>query len=299
MQRYMRSMSNGGVVMAQPGETLDDDTLRRYVPSIFATEAHESRSTRFVPIPTGVILGGLRREGFEPTYAQQSRTRIEGKQEFTKHMIRMRHRSLQRGEGEAFEVILLNANDGTCAYKLMPGFFRFVCANGLFVGDTFEPVHVRHSGSALDDVIEGTCRVLDEAPRLIDGVERMRGTPLSVAEARAMAEAAHILRFPKAYQPEGDEDDPATEMKGQAPITPEHMLTPRRPQDIEGNRNLWSTFNVLQENAIKGGQAGSIRGANGRRRRQTTREVRGIDQQTALNRALWTLAERMAELKAT
>jgi hypothetical protein len=32
-------------------------------------------------------------------------------------------------------------------------------------------------------------------------------------------------------------------------------------------------------------------------RRVTTREVRGIDQDVRLNRALWQLAERMAELK--
>ena len=33
-------------------------------------------------------------------------------------------------------------------------------------------------------------------------------------------------------------------------------------------------------------------------RRVTTREVKGIDQDVKLNRALWMLAERMAELKA-
>ena len=33
-------------------------------------------------------------------------------------------------------------------------------------------------------------------------------------------------------------------------------------------------------------------------RRITTREVKGIDQDVKLNRALWMLAERMAELKA-
>jgi hypothetical protein len=38
--------------------------------------------------------------------------------------------------------------------------------------------------------------------------------------------------------------------------------------------------------------------ANGHRRRTTTREVKAIDQDVKLNRALWHLAERMAELKS-
>jgi hypothetical protein len=54
----------------------------------------------------------------------------------------------------------------------------------------------------------------------------------------------------------------------------------------------------VQENVIRGGIAGRTIDANGNRRRSTTREVQGIDQNRALNRALWTLAERMAELKA-
>jgi hypothetical protein len=36
--------------------------------------------------------------------------------------------------------------------------------------------------------------------------------------------------------------------------------------------------------------------ANGRRKRTTTRAVNGIDGNVKLNRALWTLTEKMAEL---
>lgn len=38
--RYMRGMSNGGLVT---GQALSNEELRNAVPSIFATEAHESR----------------------------------------------------------------------------------------------------------------------------------------------------------------------------------------------------------------------------------------------------------------
>ena len=69
---------------------LTEDQLRRVAPSIFAVEAHESRSAKFAPIPTIDILRGLMAEGFSPVGAKQSRTRDASKREFTKHLIRLR-----------------------------------------------------------------------------------------------------------------------------------------------------------------------------------------------------------------
>jgi len=58
--------------------------------------------------------------------------------------------------------------------------------------------------------------------------------------------------------------------------------------------DLWTTFNRVQENIIKGG----VRGRNATGKRTTTRAVNGIDQGVKLNRALWVLAEEMRKLKA-
>lgn len=290
MQRYMRGMSNGGTITsARTGEPLTDDQLRRVVPSVFATEAHESRSHRFAPVPTIDILNGLRNEGFEPFYATQARTRIEGNAEFTKHMLRLRHRGLENDAGQAFEIILVNANDGTSAYQMIPGFFRFVCANGLIAGDTFSEVKVRHSGKAMDEVIEGAYEVLDSAPRVVEHSRAMREISLTRDEQIAYAEAAHQLRFPVK---EG-------EQSADTPITAEMLLRPRRSEDRADD--LWTTFNRVQENVLKGGLSARRAATEpGKRpRRYTMREVNGIDQNRSLNRALWTLSERMAELKGS
>lgn len=230
---------------------------------------------------TGTVQKGLRREGFEPFYAQQSRTRIEGKQAFTKHMLRLRHRSRTDREGEAHEIILVNAHDGTSSYQMISGVFRFVCANGLFAGDAFEDVKVRHTGDALGQVIEGACTVLEDADAIMADVAGMQGTRLSEREQTALAKAAHVLRF----------DNPEA-----APVTADRLLAPRRRDD--SGDDLWSTFNRVQENVIRGGLSGVSRDANNRRRRRTVREVSGIDQTKALNRALWTLAEELGAHKA-
>ena len=68
---------------------LAEDQMRRAAPSIFAAGKHVSRSERYTYIPTIDVLRGLKREGFEPFMVAQSKSRIEGKTEFTKHMIRI------------------------------------------------------------------------------------------------------------------------------------------------------------------------------------------------------------------
>lgn len=283
--RFTRGIAPGSRIFAADGEPLSNDMLRAAVPSIFATEAHESRSARFAPVPTVTVLDGLRAEGFEPFSAVQARTRVEGKAEFTKHMVRLRHRSLTNTAGDSFEIVLVNANDGTSAYQMIPGFFRFVCENGLMTGETFSEVKVRHSGNAIGEVIEGAYRVLEDAPLVAEQVASWKAISLQDGERLALAESAHILRFPKAAQ----------EGEAPAPVQPEALLRPRRSADRA--TDLWTAFNVVQENTLKGGLTGRVRNAEGRLQRRTTREVAGIDQNRSLNRALWLLTQRMAELK--
>lgn len=70
-------------------QPLSEDQMRAAAPSIFAEGKHESRSERYTYIPTIDVLRGLRKEGFEPFMVAQGHSRIEGKTEYTKHMIRI------------------------------------------------------------------------------------------------------------------------------------------------------------------------------------------------------------------
>lgn len=288
MQRYMKAMSNGGMIQARHGEILENSELAAMVPSLFATEAHESRSDRFVPIPTIHVLDALRAEGFQPVLAQQARTRVEGKEFFTRHMVRLRHASLTNSEGRAFEIILSNANDGTSAYKMIAGVFRFVCLNGLFTGETFgAPVHVRHAGqNVIDQVQSGALNILQNAPEALALVDEMKGVTVDRETAIAYAQAAHLMRHPRAY--ENDSDGNLALDETRVPVAPVDLLRARRTADRQNS--AWHLFNIVQENTIKGGQRGFIVGSNGRTRGQTTRPVVGIEESTKLNRTLWDMA---------
>lgn len=294
-QRYMRGMSNGGCVASFDNATpLTNDELRAHVPSLFADSAHESRSNRFVPIPTVNVLDGLRAADFYPVFAQQARTRIPGKAEYTRHMLRLRHRSLTNAEGRAFEIILTNANDGTSAYKMIAGIFRFVCLNGLYTGTTFAPVHVRHSGKdVIDNVRNGATNILDVAPEALELVDEMRGTPVARHEALAYAEAAHLARFPRAYT---ETDSGAIELNPDAaPVQPIDLLRTRRTADRHAT--AWHLFNIVQENTIKGGQRGHVIGKNGKARRAKVRAVNGIAESEKLNGLLWDMATAFTQGK--
>lgn len=256
---------------------LSNDQIRAVVPSIFAETPHESRSERYSYIPTAAVLSELRKEGFEPFMVCQTRVRNEDRRDHTKHLIRLRHASQINGS-EANEIILLNSHDGSSSYQMLAGMFRFVCHNGLVCGDTVADVRVPHKGDVTDHVIEGAYEVLRGFEQVHSSREAMRAITLEDGEQEIFARSALALKY----------DDP----NKPSPVTESQLLMPRRFE--ERRADLWSTFNRVQENFIKGGLSG--RTANGRQQR--TRAVQGIDQNLKLNRALWMLAEGMQQLKA-
>lgn len=260
-------------------EALDNEALFRHVPSIFANEAHGSRSDRYVYVPTIDIVESLRREGWFPFFAAQSTPRDGSRDGHAKHMLRLRRQS-DIGKAEAAEAIIVNSHDGTSAFQLFSGLIRWVCTNSMIAGDRFEEVRVPHKGDVQQEIIEGVFTVAEDFPRLIDATETMKETPLSFDERRLFAEASLIARY--------GED--------QSPLRPEQVIEPRRHEDRD--HSLWTTLSVAQENLVRGGLLGQKRNSQGRIRRSTTRAINGIDQNVTLNRALWTLAEGMQRLKA-
>jgi hypothetical protein len=258
----------------------------RQAPSVFATDAHESRSSKYVYIPTSDIVTALRKEGWLPTLAQQSRTRDESRHAHTKHLLRFRHADDLYTPAEVNatvpEIVLLNSHDGTSSYQLHAGMFRFVCQNGMVVADTcITQQRIPHKGDIVDNVIEGVYTIVEDLPEVIGQVEAFRSLNLTTEEERAFGLAAMALRW----------DNPE-----ECGFSPEQVTRSRRTED--SGADLWSTFNRTQENLVRGGLHGWKRDARNRPRRATSREVKGVKQNVQLNKALWTLAEEMGKLKA-
>jgi hypothetical protein len=260
---------------------LQEEQMRSAAPSIFATGKHQSRSERYAYIPTIDVLRGLRKEGFEPFMVGQGQSRIEGKTEYTKHLIRMRHAGVLSARPEANEIILINSHDGASSYQMLAGVIRFVCCNGLVCGTVSNDIRIPHKGSSVqDEVIEGAFRVVDDFEAIDASIDGMKSLALNGDEERAFATAALALR----YGERGEGQPPA-------PVTAEQLVEARRAEDA--GRSLWNSMNRLQENIQRGGQPG--RTTHGRR--MQTRPIASIDRSVSLNRALWVLAEEMRKLK--
>ena len=93
---------------------LNDQDIRKTAPSIFASQPWAETSQNYRFLPTISVVNALRDSGFNVVKATQSRCRIEGKGEFTKHMIRLRHSTymnpLNIGD-EVPEIVLVNSHD--------------------------------------------------------------------------------------------------------------------------------------------------------------------------------------------
>jgi hypothetical protein len=262
---------------------LTEDELFDLAPSIFATEGHESRSSRFAAIPTIDVLRKIAEEGFFPVGAKQSTARDPVKALYTKHLIRLRKLdgTVRKVGDSVFELMLKNANDGTARYNLMGGLWRIRCANSLVAHQkTIEEIAIRHTGDAAMGVLEASIKLLDQSERVMASAASWGRIDMDEPERLAFARKAHELRF------EGKTYGVATA------VGPERLLEARRAGDKGGD--LWTTFNVVQENLIKGGQEGDGMDGKGKACRYKSRPVKSIDADVTMNTKLWGLADAWA-----
>lgn len=269
-----------GLKTVNPLENLD---LMKRAPSVFADAAHQSTSQRYTQIPTIQIVEALRGEGWMPVLASESRVRDESKKGYAKHLLRFRHlddinRNLNVND-KFSEIVMLNSHDGTSSYQLHAGIFRLACSNGMVVADsTLEKQCVRHSGDIIGNVIEGVYSIVNDLPTVNEKIESYKSISLSQEEQHILARSGIALRW--------DE---------KVPVTESTVIQIRRNED-KGN-DLWTVFNRMQENLIRGGLNGYTRDGTGRPKRTKTREVKSVNENVRLNKALWLLADEMAKLK--
>jgi Domain of unknown function (DUF932) len=248
---------------------ISPETLRERVPAVFASGAHERTSPSYTFLSTERVLTALASAGFLPVEARQaSRARSPM---HARHLIRLRpcFKTIQLRDAIA-EVLFLNSHDGTSAYQLRVGLFRVVCTNGLVVSSGVFPVwRVTHRGDVVDDVVGAALEISGRFEVLAASVERMERTVLDAGQRLELAGQALTLRFPKDQH---------------GGMEPSQLLVPRRPEDV-GN-DLWRTFNVIQENVLRGGLV--RRSASNRLTR--SRRITAIREDMRLNSALWEMA---------
>lgn len=271
---------------ATNGIALTDSQLATLAPSIFSTTAHPERSSRYHVYPTSAVVDGMREAGFQPVMAatvHRMRNMEDERMPFAKHIIRFQQaQHLGTGMPETPEVVLINAHDGTSAYKIMAGIFRFVCSNGLVVASTsVGSIRIPHRSNPLD-VVAASLEMAQHSPMLMNKVQDMRALELTESKRVELATEAAKIRFGDDWQDKL--------------FKPEDLLTLRRYQD--NGTDLWSTFNILQENCTKGNRNIRLRPYYIQNERgfmvektRRFRSVQSINGNVKLNQQLWQLAD--------
>lgn len=269
-------------------QALTNEQIMMGAPSVFATEPHHEVSDRYGFMPTIDVVDALRSEGWQPVDATQKNVRDKSKRELTTHLLRFRRldNDIQVGDS-VVELLLKNAHDRSSAFVLHAGVFRMACANGIVIADsTLNKMSVRHGKNIVGDILEGSYNIIKDVPLIADHVEGMQNTMLDGRERAIFARTAYNFAH--------GEPDENTLTSENSIIN--QMLAPKRNSDT--GHDLWSTFNVIQENVIRGGIRTAKINDKGRMRRNATREVKSIDRNIKLNKALWEMATQMKELKA-
>lgn len=255
---------------------LTQDELARKAPSIFTRGSYEKTSSTYAPISTFDVLKGLFDMGFGVTHAVETKVRVKDRVGFGKHMLRLRRQDEKEQNGNFPELVLINAHDGTSSYQLRAGVYRLVCSNGMVVGNDLFCQKVRHQGDVVSRVAEAGGEIIEVFPQVIEKSNDWSKIELTPNQQLAFANSAKMLR----WDSEGDTE-----------VQTADLLRARRYGDNKAD--LWTTFNVIQENIIKGGV--TTRHKETRQRRKS-RPVNSPYENNRLNTALWQLTEHMASL---
>ncbi len=258
---------------------LTNDQIITLAPAAGSFEPIDGVSKRYSFVPTLTAVDLLRDAGWFPIHAEQSTVRVARREGYQRHLIRFAKNGLSF-DGERVDLVLYNSHDRGCAFKLIGSVWRQVCENGLMVASEFANFSHKHIGFKPDDFVHSAGEIAAAAGTIADRVDEMKVIEMTPDERGVFAQVAHSLVYDK---PE------------QAPIQPHQLLEERRYDDK--GHDLWTSYNVIQENIVRGGLKGTTRGSNGRMRRTTTRPVKALDRNIKLNQALWFLTEKMAELK--
>lgn len=303
---------------------LNNDQLRKYAPAIFADAPAEEVSDRYSFIPTIDVVEGLRNFGWLPVEAKQTRGQTQERMGIAKHMVKFQNPDVKERNGVAPEVIMTNSHDRSAAFNFMAGLFRFACSNGIIIADAmFGKVSVRHSVQAIDESVAACFSMLENVPAIMAAVERFQEIQLTPVQQEVFARSAAHFRYgvhssaedrPRvayggayaliAEQRKAKQAGEDPEAVKYVPIKPIELLAAHRDEDssevmLRGHgygpqrakSDLWTTYNVIQENMLKGG----ISGRSETGRRTTTKAIHAINEDVKLNKALWGMAQYLAD----
>lgn len=219
------------------------------------------------------IVDSFQGQGYTLESVKATRTRNELNEGFQKHFLTFSKPELDNGPTK-LNLLVTNSHDGSGSLTINVGIFRLVCSNGLVVGNSMWIEKVRHFGNnamiKLGQAVDNSGRLL---PLVAEQIEVMKSTIVNQDIKREMAKKALLLRSDKIILNDSNISQ---------------VLTMRRNEDTQ--QDLFTVYNVIQENIIRGGLKFETLNNEGINNVVTMRKIRGISRDVELNKGLWNIA---------
>jgi len=244
---------------------LTHDDLRKRAPSIFAEHKKEGLSdSRYNFVPTIQVVEDMEKSGWFPVRANEVHVNKADREGYQKHLIRFRqHQDMTVGD-RCIETVLTNSHDGKSSFIFMLGIFELVCSNGLIVSRArFEDVRFTHSQYQTKNIHELSGMIVKNSNTITRTIKEMQSITMSKEQTQAFGTVALNKKYDNVSN-----------------LDVLHVINKRRHYE---DNSLWTVFNVVQENMIKGGI---------KINRRRTRGITAIDSTINLNQELWDLAEQ-------
>lgn len=265
--------------------------------SVMAQHSHENVSDKYSFVPSVNVINLLENNGWFVNDARETNARQN--KGFQKHIIRFRQEKYRGHKLELEEIIpeaiMMNAHDGTSRFVFMSGLERCWCSNQCTVSEGVIRSHkVTHRGYTDEKILDAVYNIVEETPKVLDSINNYKDVHLTDDEKIVFGDIAMDLLYEPVKWSKFDKDKSVA-----------RLLVPERKQDEDSN--LWNVFNTVQEKFLKGGRYMISNDDVAYSKRHDfpdrtlyavkTKKIKSIDRDVKLNRALWSLTERMNEIK--
>lgn len=245
------------------------EQIKEVAPSVFATSPSSKMSNRYVFVPTVEILENFEKQGWNVSSVKQI-----GKGEHAVHELRFRNGELPKVGDSLVEAIIRNSHNGMATFSVSAGLHRLVCSNGLTVPTSVsESFNVKHQRFDLDDAKKLTESFASRLPLIENSVSKMMNKVMTDKERITFIKRAINLRW----------------KSGGVPATLDAMSIVHPKRDEDKGKDVWTTFNVIQENFVKGG----LKYTSNSGRKTELKGLKNILAVSQINTKLWELAEEM------
>lgn len=237
---------------------------------VTADSGYKTVSQRYQVVPTAPLAEKFKSMGFLVDSFTRKNCRSEEKRPFVKHQVRLSHPELLKNTTHRdikLQLVITNSFDGTAAFRMGLGFFRFVCSNGMMVGESYETFKHRHIGNIIEEVDESVERIVAQTNKLMEDLDRMKSKILTPSQIVEFYNQAIKIKDPEIQSA---------------------LFIPRRTED--NANDLFTVLNVVQEGIIRGNTTAVS--SNGER--FTMRTMRNLSEMERINKQLFDLALQFA-----